>query len=276
MRSMLGTFRAIFENSKLIRRLARNDFKGRFAGSFLGMVWGFVQPIVMVLVYWFAFEKGLKAQGTRLTNGIELPYVLWLVAGLVPWFFFADALSQGNNALTEYSYLVKKVVFEIRILPMVKVVSNIYTHVFFIVLSIILYLCYGFKPDIYYLQIIYYSFGMFMMLLGLAYFNAAINVFFKDWSQVVSIVLQVGIWLTPVMWNYESMVANGIPHWVSVIIRLNPMFYIVRGCRDCFIYKAWFWQAPRMTLYFWCVTAFCLIFGMFVYNRLRPHFADEL
>ena len=70
----------VITNRKLLFSLAKNDFKTRFAGSFLGIVWGFIQPVVTVLVYWFAFEKGLKMAGANLATGGTFPYVLWLSA----------------------------------------------------------------------------------------------------------------------------------------------------------------------------------------------------
>ena len=103
----------IISNRKLIWDLSKNDFKTRFAGSYLGIIWAFVQPIVTVLVYWFVFEKGMHASGINLRSGITAPFVLWLIAGLVPWFFFQEVLSGGTNALMEYSYLVKKVGYQI-------------------------------------------------------------------------------------------------------------------------------------------------------------------
>jgi teichoic acid transport system permease protein len=122
----------IISNRKLIWDLSKNDFKTRFAGSYLGIIWAFVQPIVTVLVYWFVFEKGMHASGINLRSGITAPFVLWLIAGLVPWFFFQEVLSGGTNALMEYSYLVKKVVFQIDILPIIKLISALFVHLFFI------------------------------------------------------------------------------------------------------------------------------------------------
>ena len=118
----------IISNRKLIWDLSKNDFKTRFAGSYLGIIWAFVQPIVTVLVYWFVFEKGMHASGINLRSGITAPFVLWLIAGLVPWFFFQEVLSGGTNALMEYSYLVKKVVFQIDILPIIKLISALFVH----------------------------------------------------------------------------------------------------------------------------------------------------
>ena len=139
----------LWQNRKLIFQLAKNDFKTKFAGSYLGTIWAFVQPIVTVLVYWFVFEKGLKAGGVNTSSGISVPFVLWLVAGLVPWFFFSDAWNGGTNALIEYSYLVKKVVFKISILPIVKIVSAFFVHAFFVVFTLLLYSGYYLQFQLY-------------------------------------------------------------------------------------------------------------------------------
>ena len=83
----------IAENRRLIWKLAKNDFKTRYAGSYLGIVWAFVQPVVTILVYWFVFEKGLKSTPSTLEDGTAIPFVLMLTSGLVPWFFFSEALN---------------------------------------------------------------------------------------------------------------------------------------------------------------------------------------
>lgn len=77
--------------------------------------------------------------GLALRNGSDkgVPFVLWLIAGLIPWFFFQEGLTGGTNALLEYNYLVKKVVFNIRILPVVKVFSAVFVHAFFVVILLV-------------------------------------------------------------------------------------------------------------------------------------------
>lgn len=263
----------LWHNRKLILRLSKNDFKTKFAGSYLGIVWAFVQPIVTVLVYWFVFEKGLKAGGINTKTGIAVPFVLWLVAGLVPWFFFSDALNGGTNALIEYSYLVKKVVFKISILPIVKVISALFVHVFFVAFTLVLYAGYHYYPDLYTLQIIYYSFGMLMMILGISYATSAVVIFFRDLTQIVNIVLQVGMWVTPIMWNINTMELSPV---LITIFKLNPMYYIVEGYRDALINKIWFWEHPTLTIYFWLITGLFFIIGTVIFKRLKVHFADVL
>lgn len=263
----------LIQNRKLIANLAKNDFKTKFAGSYLGIIWAFVQPIVTVLVYWFVFEKGLRASGINTREGIYVPYVLWMIAGLVPWFFFQDALNGATNALIEYSYLVKKVVFKISILPIIKVISALFVHLFFIVFMLILYSAYGYYPDAYVLQIIYYSLCMFVFVLGISYMSCAIVVFFRDLTQIINIILQVGIWVTPIMWNIDGMELSPA---LLAIFKANPMYYIVAGYREALIDKVWFWQNPKLMLYFWIVTIFMFGIGSLVFKRLKVHFADVL
>ena len=94
----------LLQNRHLIWNLSKNDFKTKYAGSYLGIVWAFVQPVVTILVYWFVFQVGFRSQEV-----VNFPFVLYLTCGMVPWFFFQDALNGGTTALIEYSYLVKKV-----------------------------------------------------------------------------------------------------------------------------------------------------------------------
>lgn len=260
----------VYKNRRLIAKLAKNDFKTKYAGSYLGMIWAFIQPVVTILVYWFVFTVGFKPE----TEGIGVPFVLYLVAGIVPWFFFQDALIGGTNALLQYDYLVKKVVFNISVLPVVKILSALFVHIFFVLFTIILYMCYGRLPDLYTLQLIYYSIGLFLLVLGICYATCAVVVFFRDLTQIINIGLQVGIWLTPIMWIAEVSLKN---HPVlQKVLQLNPVYYIVSGYRDSFIMKNWFWERPLWTAYFWGFTVLCFVFGNWVFQRLRVHFADIL
>lgn len=96
----------IYRNRAILFGLAKNDFKVRYAGSYFGMIWALVQPVVTTLLYWFVFQVGFRSGSVE-----GIPYVLWLMAGLIPWFYFSEAVSTSANSLIEYSYLVKKLCF---------------------------------------------------------------------------------------------------------------------------------------------------------------------
>lgn len=258
----------LWQNRELIWKLSKNDFKSKYSGNYLGIFWAFVQPVVTVLVYWFVFAV---MRGDWGLDGNGYPFVLWLIAGIVPWFFFSDALSQGTGALLSYEYLVKKVVFKISILPIIKVISAMFIHLFFVAFSLILLMCYGYMPDLYSLQIVYFTLCMFLLTLAISYITCSVVVFFRDLGQIISIALQVGIWITPIMWNIEIL-----PRPLQIVFKLNPVFYVVDGYRMALLDKMWFWEHFYSTAYFWMFTVVCFLFGALVFKRLKVHFADVL
>ena len=256
----------IYQNREILLELAKNDFKVKYAGSYLGKVWALVQPVVTILLYWFVFQVGSRTGSVGNT-----PYVLWLMAGLIPWFYFSEAVTGSTISLIEYSYLVKKVAFHISILPIVKVVSALFIHAFFLGLVVLIFAFYGCYPDLYTVQILYYLVCMIVLVLGIAYIASALTVFFRDLRQIINILLQLAIWMTPIMWQHTMLSPK-----LQMIMKLNPVYYIVTGYRDCLINKTAFWEHGTWTLYFWVFALTLLVTGMKLFRKLKIHFADVL
>ncbi len=261
----------LYQSRHLIWKLAKNDFKKRYAGSYLGAVWAMAQPVVTVAMYYVVFDLIMHSRAGVLRDGVEVPFVLFLTAGLVPWFFFNEALNNGTNALLEYNYLVKKVVFKISILPIIKIIAATFIHAFFVVILLLIAALYGYYPGIYTLQIFYYSFCLFIFVLALCYTTCAVVVFFKDLSQIISIVLQIGMWATPILWSMDGLSEN----W-QIVLKLNPLVYIVNGYRSAIYEKQWFFEDFFSTMYFWIITVVLFGVGALVFKRLKVHFADVL
>lgn len=258
---------SVLHNYKVVWRLSVNDFKTKYAGSYFGIFWAFVNPLVTTMVYWFVFQVGLRSGRT-----CDFPFVLWLMSGLIPWFFFQDALMGGTNALLEYNYLVKKVVFDIDILPIVKVISALFVHVFFTVFILALCACYGYFPTVYTLQLVYLIICNFVLVLGLSYLASAIVGFFRDLTQIINIILQVGVWVTPIMWDASAHLGPKL----QLIMKLNPMYYIVDGFRSALLAKEWVMGNEVWTIYFWVITLCIWMLGIIVFKKLKVHFADVL
>ena len=255
----------LYRNRRLVMKLAKNDFKTRYAGSYFGTIWAFVQPVVTILVYWFVFSVGFRSN----TDELGIPFVLYLVAGIVPWFFFSDALSGGTNALIEYNYLVKKVVFKISILPIIKIIAATFIHAFFVLVLLIVAALNGYYPSLYTLQVFYYSFCMFVFVLALSYTTCSVVIFFRDLQSIVNIFLQVGMWATPVLWDI-----NDFPMKLQMIVKINPLVYIVEGYRSAVYGKQWFWEDFYSTVYFWIITVVLFGIGALIFKKLKIHFAD--
>jgi lipopolysaccharide transport system permease protein/teichoic acid transport system permease protein len=253
-------------NLRVLYSLTKNDFRQKYLGSYLGILWAFIQPVITVLIFWFVFEVGFKSQPVD-----DVPFILWLIAGMFPWFFFADALSNATNAILENSYLVKKIVFRVSLLPLIKIFSALAVHLFFILFMYGLFLVYGYGFDMHWLQVFYYLGAMIVLLLGLSYITSSIVVFFRDMGQLVAMVLQFGFWMTPIFWSIGMIPVRY--HW---ILKLNPLYYIIEGYRDSMIHHVWFWEKPMMSFYFWVVTLGVLVVGFSTFKKLKPHFADVL
>ena len=257
----------IYRSRDMFWDLTKNDFQARFVGSIFGVFWAFVNPIITLLLYWFVFQVGLRAGDVG-----DYPFILYLMSGMIPWFYVQEALNGGTSSLLEYTYLVKKMVFNVGILPVLKVASALFVHVFFLGALLIVACVYGIGIDLYTLQIFYYIICSAFFILGLSYFTAASTAFFKDMTQIVNIMLIIGTWLTPIMWNAD----NTLTPVLHTIFRLNPFYYVVDGFRDAILYKRWFWDKPVWTAYFWIVAITVYIGGVKFFNRLKVHFSDVL
>ena len=262
----IGFIKDSFTKQKFILDLAKKDVRSKYLGSYLGVIWAFVQPTIQVLIFWFVFQVGFKS--TPVDN---FPFILWLASAMVPWFFIADSILSGTNSILDNSFLVKKVVFRVSILPIVKIYSALFVHLFFIAFLFLMFLIYGYYPSIYNIQVIYYLFCSIVLVLGISWLTSSLVIFLKDVSQLVAMFLQFGFWLTPIFYPLKI-----VPEKYHFFLKINPVYYIVEGYRDCFIYHKWFWEHPLLTLNFWIVTILVVFLGAFVFKKLRPHFADVL
>jgi lipopolysaccharide transport system permease protein/teichoic acid transport system permease protein len=263
---VIGFLKDLFRQQRLILDLSKKNIKTRYLGSYLGITWAFIQPTIQILIFWFVFQVGFKSVPVD-----DFPFILWLSAAMIPWFFISDAIQSGSTSIIENSYLVKKVVFRVSILPLVKIYSAVFIHLFFIVFLILMFWIYGYSPDWFYLQLVYYGVAVIPLVLGITWITSSLVIFLKDISQIVAMLLQFGFWLTPIFYSLGF-----VPEKYHFLMKLNPFFYITEGYRDCFIYHKWFWEHPSLTLYYWTMTVVLLGLGAFLFKRLRPHFADVL
>lgn len=252
---------------KLIFQLARNDIKSKYANSILGIVWAFIMPLVTILVFWYVFQMGFK----NLPVG-DAPYIFWFSVAYIPWIFFSDVLVSGCNCLVEYSYLVKKIKFDVRIIPLVKLISSLLVHAFFVLFIFLMLLCFHYPISIYNIQALYYTLAVCCFSLGITYLLSAVTVFFKDTVSIVNVVIQIGFWITPIMWNEETLADAGVRR----VLGFNPLHYIVAGYRDSFLNHRWFWESPGDGLYFWILTIVLFLIGWRVFHKMSPFFADEV
>ena len=246
--------------------MAKRGVRTRYVGSFLGVVWTFVHPMMRIFIFWLVFSVGFKVKPTN-----DVPFVVWLTAGMAIWLAFSDIVIGSSGVVVENANLITKTLFHSQILPVIRIVSCLVTHTAFLTILLVLLVFQGMPFSLYYFQFVYYLFGMTVLALGIGWAVSALNVFIRDVGQLVGIFMQIGFWMTPIFWDIQMM-----PEKLQTAFRFNPMFYIVQGYRESFIYFVPFWEHPYETAYFWTVTAIMLVGGALIFKRLKPHFGDVL
>lgn len=251
---------------KTLFNLSSNDFKNKYTNSVLGVFWAIINPFVTIFIYWFVFEYAFKNSAID-----DVPYLIWMMAGILPWNFITECLMTTTGSYLEYSYLVKKVVFNKKMIPLIKILSASAIHLFFILILFVFAAGYRVPFTIYTLQLIYYLVCTVAILIPMGRLNAVINIFFRDYVQFVNIFIQAGFWLTPIFWNL-----NILTDFMLILFKLNPFFYIIQGYRNSLFYHVWFWETPIQTLYFWGFVIILTLVSNSIYNKTEKHFSDVL
>lgn len=266
MGKFINFIRNVYHSRQILFSLAKNDLRERYSGSVLGLAWAVLQPLFTICVMWFVFSFGFRTVPID-----DVPFILWLSAGMIPWFFMSDGLISMSNCIVEKSYLVKKVVFNITLLPIVKIISVLLVHLFFVVVLWFMFLVHGYYPDYIYIQLVYYILAAASLMVALSYVTSSVVVFSRDFGQFIGLTVQFLFWATPIFWNITL-----IPETYRWIFKLNPCWYVINGYRDTFIYGKWFWQSPAEAGVFWGFVLIAGTAGIMLFRKLRPHFADVL
>lgn len=261
----VGFLLDLYRSRLILFELSKRDLKQRYLGSYLGIFWAFAQPLIFMLILYFIVSSGLR--GPKSMQG--LPFGVYLVSGLIAWRYFAENLNQSSSAILVHRYLVKKANFRLSILPIVKLWSSLVPHLFLLAVAVVLAYINGYSPTLYLLQVFYYLIAMIALLLGIGWLTSSVSLFVADVRQLVSLIVQFGFWLTPLFWDPQ-----GFPEKYRLILKLNPMDYIVSGYRDALTGQSVFWDKPIETVYFWSLVMMFMMLGITTYHRLRPHFAE--
>lgn len=265
MNKILEFIKDIYSKRSILLELAKRDFQKQYMGSYLGFVWVYLQPLLFVTVIYTIFNMGLKG-GASIG---EIPFVVYLITGIVPWLYIADNLNSNTKVIKQHSFLLKKVDFRLSMLPIVNIMSSIIPHVFLVFICIIVMALNDLYLSFYLFQLLYYFIAMVFLLLGIAWLTSSTQLFIPDVGKFMSLIVTFGFWVTPVFWNI-----NNIPTNYQWIIKLNPFSYIVQGYRDSLYSEIGFWEKPYEGLIFWSITSVLLVIGIVVFKKLRPHFAE--
>lgn len=251
-----------------ILQLAAIDLVKTYRGSALGWLWAIIKPAVTIFVYWFAFSIGLRAG--RSVNGF--PFFLWLIAGIIPWFYMQEMLTQGSKNFKRYDYLVTKIRFPVSTISTFVSLSKLYVHAALLMIVVILFILFGYPVDVYFLQLPVYIGLMFVFFTLWSLFASLLSAMSKDFSNVVNSFVMAIFWVSGIMWDVNR-IHNPI---LAKVLLFNPVTFIATGYRNVFIYKRWFFQDTFALFAFAVVLAGIFGLALYTFNRLRRDIADVL
>lgn len=259
--------KTLIKNRKLVWQLGKSDFKNRFASTSLGAIWGFLQPFVFMITYVIVFEYILKTRSSG-----EYPYAVWFIPGMAMWQTLNDMIMSASNSIRTYSYLVKKVVFPIDIIPTISIIASSFVGIFLFIVAIAVGIVFKCLPNL--LTLIYIIFAMYCFIIAFTRFTSAVTTMVPDFSNLLGILMQLFFWFTPIIWNL-SMLQNH--QTLLKILQCMPFTYLVTGMRQVFIPENIITADNGIyTIVFWVITAIMFLWGNSVFKRNKKEFADVL
>jgi lipopolysaccharide transport system permease protein len=255
----------ITRNRSLIRTMVRRDILGRYRGSFGGIFWTILNPLLLMLTYFFVFGVVLQARFGN--DPSRAGFALYFLAGMLPWLAFSEAAGRAPTVMLEHRNFVKKLVFAVETLPVNLVVSGLVTEVFALLLFTLgVSLAHGKVPTtVAWLPVLIVP--QLLLTAGICWFLGALGVFVRDLGQVIGFLLTLWFFLTPICYPEASL-----PHWALPILVKNPMYVLVRGYRAIFLEgHAPVWGSLWKL---WLVSGAVFILGHAWFYKLRRSFAD--
>lgn len=266
-RAVIYPVRTLWKNRSLIRSMARRDVAGRYRGSFAGLFWAVLNPLLLVLTYFFVFGLVLR---TRFgADPSRAGFALYFLAGMLPWLPFSEAAGRAPWVMLEHRTFVKKLVFPLEILPAAQVASALVTQGFALAVFLAMLLAVrGTVPfSVAWLPAMIVPQVLFT--LGLCWFLAALGVYVRDLGQINGFLLTLWFFLTPICYPEASL-----PQEALWLLAENPMFVLVRGFRAALLEG----HAPAFASLWklWVVAAAVFILGHAFFYKLRRSFADVI
>lgn len=249
-----------------IYSLVKRDIRARYAGSFLGMLWIVINPLIQLFIYSFVFSIVLRVRLGPQYAGVN--YTSWLLAGLLPWMFFADAIGRAPSAVLEQQQLVKKTTFPSQYFTLVQLLSSLVQHIIALgIFGVYLEVIHPMKLHVLPLLIIPLLIQMLMMS-GISWAVSSINVYVRDTQQIVLVVLNLLFYLTPIIYPSTALPARyvGLFLW-------NPLYFVINSYRTIILTGSMSASGLGPSL------LFCFVFflsGAFLFRRLKRGFADVL
>lgn len=257
---------ALWRHRSFVLAGALHELKQRYAGSALGVLWHIVTPLAQILVYYAVFSRFMAARSDTPTGGA---YALFLCAGILPWFVFAESVSRGGGSLLANEGYLKKLAVPEAVYVARSVATSTLTLALYAMALVVMALLAGVRPHAGWLLLPVVLALFVCFCFGIALVLSVITVFFRDIAQIVAIVLQFWFWLTPIVYHPTALGPR-----LSAVMDQNPVTPFILGVRSLLVDGV----APEPAQWAWMAAwaaALCLA-GAGMIERLRSDLRDAL
>jgi lipopolysaccharide transport system permease protein len=265
-KAVLLPIKSVWRNRKLMGSMVRRDIMARSRGSFGGTLWTFLNPLLLMATYFFVFGVVLQTKFGADTS--RTGYVLYFLAGMLPWLAFSEAVGRAPYVILEYRSFVKKIVFPLETLPVNLVISGAVTEVFALLIFVcgLLAVRQAVPASVLWLPVLIVP--QLLFTAGLCWILAATGVYVRDLGQVTGYLLTLWFFLTPICYP-ESQLKEAVR-----VLRWNPLFTLVKAYRAVLLEN----QAPSLkgVVALWVVAVVVAVVGYAWFHRLRKTFADVI
>lgn len=257
----MSLFKNLYEYRELLSTSVKKEIRGKYKGAWLGILWSYLNPLLMLVVYSFVFSIIMRVQ-------IE-NYSMYLFTALIPWNFFVTSISQGSLSVISNGSILKKVYFPREIVPIASVTANTVNFMISCLIIFFFLAVTGVGFSIYILFLPLIILVQYILLLGIVFFVSSMTVYARDLEHIISVILMAGIYATPIFYTMEM-----VPDKFKKFIALNPMTHIINSYRDVMFYK----RMPNMKLIgiMFVVSTIILMLGYLYFKKTEKSFVEEL
>ncbi|RYL94538.1 ABC transporter permease [Sporolactobacillus sp. Y61] len=258
----------------LISRLSLYELKSENNNNYLGMLWIVINPMIQIFIYWLVFGVILN-RGGIVENGVEMPYVIWLMSGILVWFFLQPSVIQGSRSIYSRIRFIAKMNFPMSTIPSYVIFEKFYQHLILTVIIIAILQFTPYKISLYLIQLPYFMVASLILLFSISLVTSTISTIVRDFHQILISLMRMMFYLTPILW--EPALLSGVPEFLKNILLLNPMYYLVQGYRASLLGLSWYGAEHYLyTLYFWGFVFIVFLIGSAIHVKFRDHFVDYL
>lgn len=264
-KSLLYVLKEHANNIYRIITIVKYEIMAEHRDSKLGIVWSVLNPLIQIFSFWFAFGLGIR--GGQPVDGI--PYINWMLAGIVPWFFISDAIRSGTNSIHRRINIISKIKFPLSILPTVEVLKGLFVHLITLGLGMIFLFMNGNSVHLMNLGVLYYLVCTILFVIAFGMISSVLNMFTRDVRKGINASIRLLTYVTPILWTMDKL-----PVSLQKLMCLNPLYYLIQGYRGSLLASPNMLPSFSDGMVFWFIIISMFLIGSILMYKFKNKLID--